>query len=108
MSLESVERVKEAELKAGAVRRAADERAAEIIADAHREAEVIIEKANIDADIRHDEIIAKAVDRAETIYNEKMKKEQENCSKIKAEAREHIDEAVEAVVRKVVSPDGNC
>lgn len=108
MSIESVERVKEAEHKAGIIRKTADEKAAEIISNAKIEAARIIEKADIDADIRHDEIIAKATERAEALYREKIQNEHENCSLIKAKGREHIDKAVEAVVRKVVSPDGNC
>lgn len=108
MSIESVERVKAAEIKAGAAKKTADEKAAEIISDAKIEANRIIEKAEVDADVRHDEIIAKATERAETIYREKIQKEHDNCSIIKAIGREHIDKAIEAVVRKVVSPDGNC
>ena len=108
MSIESVERVKEAELKAGAIRKTADENAKEIISNAKIESNRIIEEAKIDADIRHDEIIEKAKEKAEIIYKEKIQKERENCSVIKAEGRDHIDKAVEAVVRKVVSPDGNC
>lgn len=108
MSIESVERVKEAELKAEEIKKNAEEKAKHIISDARKEARLIIEKSEIDADIKHKEIIEEAKKRAEMLYKEKIDNEREKCSKIKADGREHIGQAIDVIVRKVVNPDGNC
>lgn len=107
MSIESVEKVRAAELAAAGVRKKAEEDAAAIIQNAKKEANDIIEKADITADIKYREVIARAEEKAEAIYKGKIEEEQISCSKIKAEGRERIGEAIEAIVRKVVKSDGN-
>lgn len=107
MSIESVEKVKQAELAAAEVRKKAEEDAAKIIRDAKKEAKAILEKADADADIKYREVISRAEERADAIYKGKIEEEQGMCANIKAEGREHIGEAIEAIVRKVVKSDGN-
>lgn len=107
MSIAGIEKVREAEIAADKLRKEADDRAAAIVAEGRKEAEKIGEQAEKEAEEKYKTVIARAAEEADKIYDEKIAFERKVCEDIKAGGRERVDEAVGAIIRRVVNSDGN-
>ena len=107
MSIAGVEKVKESEMKAEDIRKQADEAAKQIAVSAKKEAADLIELSKKEAEDTYKAVMKQAEVEADSLYQDIIDAQKEECKKIKEDGQAKIDEVVDNIVRKVVGIYGN-
>lgn len=103
MSIAGIEKIRQAEDSAAAIRKSAEDEAGAIAESAKKESRDILEEARRQAD----EDYKAAMDQADEIYESRISSEKDACAEIRKAAGKRLEEAADLIVGKVVGTYGN-
>ncbi len=108
MSIESMKRIMESEDATVSIRKQAQADARQTLEQGRKQAEDLTEAAKKQADANYRTAMTEAEQKASALYEEKMSAVMAECERMKASAAEHVPEAVEMILGKVVNASVNC
>ena len=103
MSMEQLKKVREVEVQADLIRKEGQAEAKRIVEQAKIEAATAHDEARDSAETQHQIDIKSAIDDANDMYDEMISEARKNCNAEKKRSEGKIEEAVEIILRKVVS-----
>lgn len=108
MAYEILKSIVEAEARAGEIKRQAAEQAEELKASALKQQESMLEQAKLQGKKEMQDAAEKAVADSQTAIQEILKEADATCEAIREQASRKKEEAVAAVIGKVVGTYGSC
>jgi vacuolar-type H+-ATPase subunit H len=107
MSLEQIRRVKEAEEQAESIRKESAEEAKLLIQKANQRAAQMVEEAKTKGAIFYKEMISKTQTEAQLTYDDMLKEADKQGETILSAATDKFDDAITAILRRVVRTSGD-
>lgn len=103
MSLEAIEKINQVEKENQERRAAADAQAKQLVADAQRDGQALIQKTRTDAAEKGKEMLRQAEARAQERSAQISAEASAQGDALRAEAAKHLEEAAEFIVGRVVN-----
>lgn len=102
MAIEQIKKIKEVEDQAQQIRKKSQTDAKQLVADAEKEASLMVEQARRKADEIYKRILADAEADAQVSYDSILTLAGEECRQISQGADEHMTQAVSIIIGRVV------
>ena len=107
MSIAGIEKIRQAEDSAAAIRKSAEDEAGAIAEAAKKESRDILEEARRQADEDYKAAMDRAGSQADEFYESRISSEKDACAEIRKAAGKRLEEAADLIVGKVVGTYGN-
>jgi len=108
MSIENMKRISDTETEAASIRKSAGTAARSVTEDAKKQAAVLVDQAQKEADGKYKEVMDGAEREAEQAYDARLKEVAAECAGMKERARAKLPDAVKLIMGKVVNTSGSC